>query len=120
MAEGQLKQGLSSFTTWQAFWLQTLAYSRLTSAAVSMIATFFAMYTKKKCTPSDYFKLAMSFYQCYGALMTPRTAQGIFDEMKAELLPKLLQQSRKELEKLEKGIQVVIVGCLKSPYQILN
>jgi len=88
--KGKIAAGQEELTAGQAFFFNLFAWSRCVSSVASVLTTLIAMMYKPECSAMDYFLLASSLYSCYGMLTSPKTAQGIFDQVKAEYIKELL------------------------------
>jgi hypothetical protein len=88
--KGKIAAGQEELTAGQNFFFTLFAWSRCAAAVAGVLTTLIAMMYKPECSAMDYFLLASSLYSCYGALTSPKSAQGIFNQVKAEYVKELL------------------------------
>ena len=97
--KGKLAAGQTELTAGQTFFFNLFAWSRCATAVAGVLTTLIAMMYKPKCSAMDYFLLASSFYSCYGMLVSPKSAQEIFNQVKQEYANEQLIKERDRLAK---------------------
>ena len=88
--KGKIAAGQQELTAGQTFFFNLFVFFLCAASVAAVLTTLVAMMYKPECSAMDYFLLASSLYSCYGALTSPKTAQGIFDQVKAEYVKELL------------------------------